>query len=209
MAGASLATGRLSKEERREQLLDAAAALVVERGLGGITMEGLADRAGVSKALPYQHFDNAPDVLVALYRREIGWLGGRVVAAVADTADPAARVRAAIHAYFDAVVERGAVLGALSNPATGVAAEADGGQRVGVEFVAELVVEPFGFSGRRARMLASMLLGMLFGAVDSWAHEDGGRHRIEHTVSALIVAALREAHAAERSDGQVPVDMRR
>jgi AcrR family transcriptional regulator len=193
MAGATVVAGRLSKEERREQLLDAAADLVVERGLGGITMEGLADSAGVSKALPYQHFDNADAVLVALYQREIGWLGARIVGAVGDVTDPTARVRAAIHAYFDAVVERGAVLGALSNPASGIAADADQGQRVGVEFVSELLIKPFGFSGRHARMLASMLLGTLFGAVDSWAHQDGGRERIERTVTALIGAALREA----------------
>jgi AcrR family transcriptional regulator len=197
MSGATVLGSRLSKEERREQLLDAAAVLVVERGLGGITMEGLAEQAGVSKALPYQHFDNADVVLVELYRREIGWLGARIVSAVASISDPAARVQAAIHAYFDAVVERGAILGALSNPANGVAAEADDGQRAGVEFVAQLLVEPFGFAGRRARMLASMLMGTLFGAVDSWAHNDGGRERIEHTVTTMIVAALREARATE------------
>jgi AcrR family transcriptional regulator len=199
MSGATVVTGRLSKEERREDLLDAAAELVTERGLGGITMEGLAERAGVSKALPYQHFNNAHDVLLSLYQREIGWLGARIVAAVGDVTDPPARVRAAIRAYFDAVVERGAVLGALSSPASGIAAAVDQGQRVGVDFVSELLIQPFGFSGRRALMLASMLLGTLFGAVDSWAHGDGGRERIEQTVTTLIVAALHEARELERA----------
>jgi AcrR family transcriptional regulator len=199
MAHATVVTGRLTKEERREELLDAAAGIVVERGLGGITMEGLAERAGVSKALPYQHFENAHDVLLSLYQREIGWLGARIVDAVGEFEEPQARVRAAISAYFDAVVERGAVLGALSSPASGIAADADQGQRVGVDFVCELLIKPFGFSGRRARMLASMLLGTLFGAVDSWSHGDGGRERIEQTVTTLILAGLHEARELERA----------
>ena len=37
----------------------AEALLVSERGFGAITMEGVAARAGVSKALPYSHFENA------------------------------------------------------------------------------------------------------------------------------------------------------
>jgi AcrR family transcriptional regulator len=199
MAGAtaSAPVGRLSKEDRREQLLDAAADLVVERGVGALTMEGLAERAGVSKALPYQHFDNSSAVLIALYEREIGLLGRRVYDAVDGMADPEARVAAAIHAYFDVVAERGRVLGAFTGPGSSVAAEADQGARTGVEFVTALLVKPFGFSGRRARMLAAMFLGTLAGATDSWAHSDGGRERIEQTVTAVILGGLRNASIEE------------
>jgi AcrR family transcriptional regulator len=196
-AVATITGSRLSKEARREQLLDAAAEIIVERGAGSITMEGLAERAGVSKALPYQHFDNAGDALIALYRREIALLGQKIVDAVATASDPAERVRASIHAYFDAVEQRGAVLGALSNPASGIAAGADEGQRVGVEFVAELLVAPFGITGKRARLLASMMLGTLFGAVDSWSHADAGRKRIEGTAADVIIAGLERAAREE------------
>ena len=181
---------RFSKKVRREQLLDVAAEIVVDRGVGGVTMEGLAERAGVSKALPYQHFENASAVLAALYRREIDLLARRVYEAVHALAAPDERVRAAIHAYFEVVVERGRVLGALSAPGVGVAAEADDGARAGVEFVASLLVEPFGFTGKKARVLASMFLGTLSGAMDSWAHGDGGRARIEQTLTGVIVAGL-------------------
>ena len=199
MAGtaASPPIGRLSKEERREQLLDVAADMVVERGVATLTMEGLAERAGVSKALPYQHFDNAGAVLIALYGREIGLLGRRVYEAVDGIADPEARVGAAIRAYFDVVAERGRVLGAFTGSGSNVAAEADQGARTGVEFVTALLIKPFGYNGRRARMLASMLLGTLAGATDSWAHGDGGRERTQKTVTAVIVAGLREAREQE------------
>ncbi len=201
MAGATARApvSRLSKEDRREQLLDAAADIVVGRGVGALTMEGLAERAGVSKALPYQHFENSSAVLIALYGREIGLLGRRVYEAVDGIADAEKRVVAAIHAYFDVVAERGRVLGAFTGSGSSVAAEADQGARTGVEFVTALLIKPFGFSGRRARMLASMLLGTLAGATDSWAHSDGGRARIEQTVTAVIIGGLRGAREQERS----------
>ena len=107
---------RLSKASRRDQLLDSAAELLLRRGTNGITMEGLAAQAGVSKALPYVHFDNAEHVLLELYRRELQGFGERVNAAVAQRKGVEARMRAAIHTYFDVVTERGAILSMLAGP---------------------------------------------------------------------------------------------
>ena len=53
-------------EDRRDHLLDEAAAILVAHGAAVLTMERLAESAGVSKALPYKHFDNVQHVLVAL-----------------------------------------------------------------------------------------------------------------------------------------------
>lgn len=60
---------RLSKEARREQLLDAAMQIVAERGADALTMGHLAESAGVTKPIVYEHFGGRPGVLVALYRR--------------------------------------------------------------------------------------------------------------------------------------------
>ena len=48
--------------ERREQLLAAAADLVGKQGWGGLGMIPLAEAAGVSRQLVYEHFENL-DVL--------------------------------------------------------------------------------------------------------------------------------------------------
>ena len=69
---------RLTRNARRDQLLDAAAVLIVSEGIPALTMERLAVRAGVSKALPYSHFERSEDVLAELYRRETGALVRRV-----------------------------------------------------------------------------------------------------------------------------------
>jgi AcrR family transcriptional regulator len=60
---------RLSKQARREQLLDAALGLVREQGADGLTLVTLAEAAGVSRPIAYDHFGTRTGLLLALYRR--------------------------------------------------------------------------------------------------------------------------------------------
>ena len=187
---------RLTKEARRSQLLDSAADLLIERGVGGVTMEGIAAQARVSKALPYVHFDNAEAVLLALYRREVASIGNEVTEALASQVAPAARVAAAVHAYFDAVVDRGAILSMLTQLRPAAGHGADGEARAGHRFVAQLYVTELGLTERAARVSAGLLLGALHGAVDALAHGEGSRPRIEEAVVRL---ALHLGQADDRS----------
>ena len=78
---------RLSAADRRTHLLDVAVVLLGESGPEAVTMEGVAARAGVSKALGYRYFDNADELLLAVHDREMAELGTRVRSALrgADT----------------------------------------------------------------------------------------------------------------------------
>ncbi|MEU4341529.1 TetR/AcrR family transcriptional regulator [Nocardia sp. NPDC023852] len=60
---------RLSKYARREQLLDTAMAVVRAQGTDGLTLVTLAEAAGVSRPIVYDHFGTRPGLLLALYRR--------------------------------------------------------------------------------------------------------------------------------------------
>ena len=104
---------RLPAARRRTQLLDTAAALLAEGHAEALTMEGIAARAGVSKALCYRYFDNADELLVALAEREMVEVAHRVRAAMAATATFEASVRASLAAWFDVLAERGDVIVAL------------------------------------------------------------------------------------------------
>ena len=55
----------LGKDERKRALLQSAAELVEEAGWGVLNMSALADRAGVSRQLVYQHFPNLEGLLGA------------------------------------------------------------------------------------------------------------------------------------------------
>jgi len=55
----------LGKDDRKKALLQCAADLVEEAGWGVLNMSALADRAGVSRQLVYQHFPNLESLLGA------------------------------------------------------------------------------------------------------------------------------------------------
>lgn len=60
---------RLSSDERRLAILEAAVPLFAEEGFRGVTTRKLAERAGVSEALLYQHFPSKE----ALYTEMQDW----------------------------------------------------------------------------------------------------------------------------------------
>jgi AcrR family transcriptional regulator len=55
---------------RREQLLDAAKALVNEAGFHAVSIEAVARRAGITRPVVYRHFEDLGALLEALVERE-------------------------------------------------------------------------------------------------------------------------------------------
>jgi len=60
---------RLPKAERREQLLETAMTIVREQGTDALTLGYVAERAGVSKPIAYEHFGTRSGLLIALYKQ--------------------------------------------------------------------------------------------------------------------------------------------
>lgn len=59
-------TERLDSPLRREQIADAALAIVVEHGLGAVTVRRVAEAVGISAAALYRHYKNKADILRAV-----------------------------------------------------------------------------------------------------------------------------------------------
>jgi AcrR family transcriptional regulator len=57
-------------QARREQLLDAAKAVVAEHGFHGVSIEAVARAAGVTRPIVYRHFADLGELLDALVERE-------------------------------------------------------------------------------------------------------------------------------------------
>src|SRR4051812_6079050 len=70
-------------------------------------MDEIADRAGVSKPVLYQHFPSKLDLYLALLDQHVELLGERVRSALASTDDNKERVTACIAAYFSFVDDPG------------------------------------------------------------------------------------------------------
>ncbi|ELQ6131619.1 TetR/AcrR family transcriptional regulator [Cronobacter dublinensis] len=59
---------RLSREERNTQLMTVAWEIIREEGTEALTLGRLAERAGVTKPVVYDHFTSRSGLLAALYR---------------------------------------------------------------------------------------------------------------------------------------------
>jgi AcrR family transcriptional regulator len=179
-------------DDRRHQLLDAAAEVVVEHGAAAMNMERLALAAGVSKALPYKHFDNSEAVLAALYRRETAALGRAVWDALAAAGPDDDLVRLAIRVYFDEVSRRRAVLAALSAPGSTVSAAADPAQ-AGVIFEVEVFDRFHGLGRDRAKAVAGMVQGAVVGATGTWLAGHSSRAQLEDDLVAVLTTLIRRS----------------
>src|SRR3954447_11546340 len=93
--------GRLSRTARRAQLLVAARDVFAAHGYHAAAMDDIAEKAGVSKPVLYQHFPGKLELYRALLTTYADELVSRVRAAISETADNRARVHAAVAAYFD------------------------------------------------------------------------------------------------------------
>src|SRR5580704_1648867 len=81
-AGATRRGNRLPRGERRGQLLAAASEVFVDRGFHAAGMDEIADRAGVSKPVLYQHFPGKQDLYLALLDESVDKLIEAVAAAI-------------------------------------------------------------------------------------------------------------------------------
>src|ERR1700751_5467107 len=60
----------LPRGQRREQLIDAALEVILERGYARISIEAIARAAGVTRPVVYDHFPNLNRLLHAVIERE-------------------------------------------------------------------------------------------------------------------------------------------
>lgn len=96
------AAGVYHHGDLREALLDAAEALLAQRGAAGLGLRDVARSAGVSHAAPYHHFAGLPELLAALAERSFQQLGAAMQAGVdAHPGDAREQLLAIAAAYVD------------------------------------------------------------------------------------------------------------
>jgi len=76
---------KMPKADRRAQLLEVAQEIVRQQGTDALTLGALAERAGVSKPITYNHFETRAGLLVSLY----GDIMDKQVSALAHAVDDA------------------------------------------------------------------------------------------------------------------------
>ena len=93
---------RLTPDQRRTQLIDLGVSLLATRSLDELTIDVLAEEAGISRGLLYHYFGNKHDFREAVVRRAVGDLVEQT--APPEGGEPLERLLASVAAYVDYVV---------------------------------------------------------------------------------------------------------
>jgi AcrR family transcriptional regulator len=170
-------SNRLPRHERRRQLLDAALEIFVSRGYHAAAMDEIAERAGVSKPVLYQHFPGKLELYLALLDESVDGLIETVREALRSTPENKQRVAATFGAYFEFVgghdeAYRLVFESDLSNEPA-VRARLDHVQKECAELVSQVVREDAGISDDEAYLLSVAMVGMAQVSARYWLSSHG------------------------------------
>ena len=108
--------GRMPRTARRAQLLESALEVFVAQGYHAAAMDDIAEKAGVSKPVLYQHFPGKLELYLALLDQSCDTIIEACNAALARTDDNKMRVTATMHVFYDYVASARARSGWCSSP---------------------------------------------------------------------------------------------
>ncbi|WP_433052596.1 TetR/AcrR family transcriptional regulator [Dactylosporangium sp. CS-033363] len=168
---------RLPRSARRKQLLAAAQQVFVAQGYHAAAMDDIAERAGVSKPVLYQHFPGKLELYLALLDTHCDAMVSRVRSAMEATTDNKDRVRGAIQAYFDFIDHESEAFRLVfesdlrNDPA--VRERVDRVETGCIAAITDTIMADTGVSRARAELLASGLVGAAEIAARFWLA--GGR----------------------------------
>lgn len=174
-------TSRLPRDARRAQLLEVARGVFVEQGYHAASMDEIADRAGVSKPVLYQHFPGKLDLYLALLTASCDEIIAGVKSALASTTDNPQRVQATIELWYDYVADRGQSFrlvfeSDLTNDRE-VRALLDRVISESATAIAEVIREDTGLSEAAAHLLAVSLVGMGHVGAQNWLPSESSLSR--------------------------------
>jgi len=189
--------GRLARADRRDALLDAAVELLAASDIEAVSMEAVAEQAGVSRPLVYKHFSNRSELLAAVYQREAALLHAELAADVSAANKLEDMVRALIHGALRAQASRGATLAALR--AGGLRTrehreEQRRRDRTTLRFFSQQAQRQFGLQEREARAGMAIMLGAIESVLARWRVRPTQEHAalLEDAYVALVMGGLEE-----------------
>jgi AcrR family transcriptional regulator len=194
-------TPRLPAAERRQQLLEVALEVFSERGFHQTSMNDVAEAAGVTKPVLYQHFGSKRDLFLELLRDVGDRLRAAVGKATAEATGPRQQVENGMRAYFRWVAEHRAGFEILFAGDTRrdreFLSEAAKVEREIADSVAQLIVVE-GLDPERQRLLGFAIVGLAEASCRLWLREglELSADELADQVSELAWAGLRGLRAA-------------
>ena len=97
----SIKTAKLRAEQRVQKFLDAAQAIITEKGTTEFTVQEVVDRSRQSLRSFYLQFDGKHELLLALFEDALGRSADQIRAAAAGQTDPVDRLEVAVQLLFE------------------------------------------------------------------------------------------------------------
>lgn len=182
---------RLPRLARRRQLLGAAQEVFVAQGYHAAAMDEIAERAGVSKPVLYQHFPGKLELYLALLDEHAEALVKIVREALESTTDNKMRVQACMQAFYDFVAGDGEAYrlvfeSDLRNVAP-VRARVDRANQQCAEMIAQVIAEDTNAPADEAHLLGMGLVGMAEVSARFWLSQ---QRAIPKDTAEKIIARL-------------------
>lgn len=176
---------RLTAGERRTQLIEVGRAVFAEKGYDATSVEEIAERAGISKPVVYEHFGGKEGLYAVIVDREMDHVIEQVSTAIAQ-GTPRERLEGAAVAFLSYVRDRPDGFAVLSRdtPTNAGMANllAEVGDRVGKIFSAEF--KKAGYDPKPAPVYAQALIGMV-AFVGQWWTENP-KMSVEEVASHIV-----------------------
>jgi AcrR family transcriptional regulator len=166
----------MPRPARRLQLLGAARDVFVSQGYHAAAMDEIAERAGVSKPVLYQHFPGKLELYLALLDESASELVSIMSEALSSTSDNRQRVPATFKAFYDYVAGAGEAFrlvfeSDLSNEPA-VRARVDRAMFECADMVSRFIRADAGVSNEEALLLGMALVGMAQVSARYWLSTD-------------------------------------
>lgn len=165
---------RLPAARRREQLLETALELFARQGYHQTSMNEIAEAAGVTKPVLYQHFDSKQDLYTELLHDVSSRLREAVVKATGEAAGPRDQVELGFTAIFGWMAEKPARFALLFSGATSREPEFSAAvldtEQVMAGTIAELITVE-GMDEEHRLILAYGIVGMVEVICRQWVTE--------------------------------------
>jgi AcrR family transcriptional regulator len=173
--------GRMPRRERRVQLLESALEVFVAQGYHAAAMDDIAERAGVSKPVLYQHFPGKLELYLALLDASCDEIIDNCRRALEATADNKLRVAAAMEAFYDYIASNdGAFRLVFESDLTTeppVRAAVDRVTNECAAMIAHVIHDDTGLPDEAALLLAVSLVGMAQVSARFWVTDAAGISR--------------------------------
>ena len=170
-------SARLTRDERRAQLLSAAQEVFVANGYHGAAMDEIAETAHVSKPVLYQHFPSKRDLYIALLDSHLTSLTDLMLGALNSTTDNKERVQAVMRAYYRFIASedqahRLVFESDLVNDKD-VSSRLETFNRTFADAIASVIAEDTKLPHLEAQLLGRALAGMAQVSARYWLETDG------------------------------------